>query len=108
VKALLTDIDVTTERRPGRPARVRTANDAAHLNPEKSARKSKRRTMSAEGRAKIAEAQRLRWEKTRKATKKAARAAASLPVKKVVTTETGGHKTVQVKNGVAVKKSVQS
>lgn len=81
VKALLTDIDVTTKRRPGRPARVRTGNDAVHLNPETSARKPKRRTMSTEGRAKIAEAQKLRWEESKKAAKKAAREPASSPVK---------------------------
>jgi len=41
--------------------------------------------MSAEGRAKIAAAQKARWAKSKRVAKKAARKAASIPAKKAVT-----------------------
>jgi hypothetical protein len=59
-------IAVTTgsRRRPGRPRKA-DAGDFAPAPPSKSQRRTKR-TMSAEARAKIAEAQRRRWAKQKK------------------------------------------
>lgn len=107
VKALLTDTDVTPKRKPGRPAGGGMPNKATSLNPVQSAKEPKRRTMSVEGRAKIAEAQKVRWAKSKKATKSAARKAASSPAKKVVTAKAVARKRTQVKKGSTVKKSAQ-
>jgi hypothetical protein len=54
------------ERRVGRPKTSQIANPVTA---------PKKRVMSAEGKAKIAEAQRARWAKSRRADKKAAKAA---------------------------------
>lgn len=66
VKALLVGIDFTTKRKPGRPAGVGAPNNAINFNPAEFARKPKRHTLSAEGRAKIVAAQRARWAKSKK------------------------------------------
>ena len=60
-KGLLTGI--STKRGPGRPRSVMT---------EAAPKKRKRSRMSAEGRAKIAAAQKARWAKARKAAAKSA------------------------------------
>jgi hypothetical protein len=98
VKALLTDTDLTPKRKPGRPAGVAMPNKATSFNPVEFAKKPKRRTMSAEGRAKIAAAQKARW---------AAHKAASIPAKKAVTAKAVDRKTAQVKKARVVKKSKQ-
>jgi len=78
VKALLTGTDVTTKRKPGRPA---APNKATRFNPVEFAKKTKRRTMSAEGRAKIAAAQKARWAKSKKLAKKTLGKFAAVPAK---------------------------
>ncbi|WP_207231899.1 hypothetical protein [Edaphobacter modestus] len=107
VKALLTDTDLTTKRKPGRPAGVAMPNKATSFNPVEFAKKPKRRTMSAEGRAKIAAAQKARWAKSKRVAKKAAHKAASIPAKKAVTAKAVDRKTAQVKKARVVKKSKQ-
>jgi hypothetical protein len=94
VKVLLTGTDLTTKRKPGRPA---APNKATSFNPAEFAKTAKRRTMSAEGRAKIAAAQKARWAKSKRVAKKAARKAASIPAKKAVTAKAVDRKTAQVK-----------
>jgi hypothetical protein len=61
VKALLTGISTAEKRKAGRPVNTSLVGKA-----------KTRRTMSAEAREKIAAAQRARWAKSRKASKKAA------------------------------------
>jgi hypothetical protein len=89
VKVLLTGTDLTTKRKPGRPA---AANKATSFNPAEFAKTAKQRTMSAEGRAKIAAAQKARWAKSKRVAKKAA----SIPDKKAVE-KAVDRKTAQVK-----------
>jgi hypothetical protein len=106
VKALLTGTGLTMKRKSGRPAGAAAPNKATSFNPVKSAEKpEKRRTMSAEGRAKIAAAQKARWAKSKRAAKKAAHKVASAPAKKAVTAKTVARKTAQVKKAGVVKKS---
>jgi hypothetical protein len=107
VKALLTGTDLTTKRKPGRPAGAAAPNKATSFNPVEFAKKPKRRTMSAEGRAKIAAAQRARWAKSKRAAKKTAHKAAPAPAKKAVTAKAVAGKTAQVKKTGVVKKSAQ-
>lgn len=72
-KALLIGTSPIGTRKPGRPAAAALPGKATSFNPADFAEKStKRHTMSAEGRAKIAAAQRARWAKVKKAGKKAA------------------------------------
>ena len=56
------------KRKPGRPPSNKTASTTAAKNV------GKRRTMSPEGRARIAAAQKARWAKTKRAAKKATKA----------------------------------
>ena len=107
VKALLTGTDLTTKRKPGRPAAAGARNKTTSFNPVEFAKKPKRRTMGAEGRAKIAAAQKTRWAKSKKAAKKAAHKAASAPAKKVVAAKAVARKIAQVKKARIVKKSTQ-
>lgn len=75
-KVLLTGATaISTKRSPGRPK-------ATNATPKPVAA---RRVMSAEGKAKIAEAQRARWAKSKRRDKRAAKAAAA-PVKAVKST----------------------
>ena len=106
VKALLTGTDLTTKRKPGRPAAAGARNKATSFNPVEFAKKPKRRTMGAEGRARIAAAQKTRWAKSKKAAKKAAHKA-SAPAKKVVAAKAVARKIAQVKKARIVKKSTQ-
>jgi hypothetical protein len=106
VKALLADTDLT-KRKPGRPAGAGAANKATRFNPVEFAKKSTRRIMSAEGRAKIAAAQRARWAKSKKVAKKTAHKAASALPKKIETAKAIARKPAQVKNSRIVKKSAR-
>jgi hypothetical protein len=67
-----------TERSPGGPKRTRPVLKTVAVEPTK-------RGMSVEGKAKIAEAQRARWAKSKRADKRAAKKAAAktVPAKKV-------------------------
>ncbi len=67
-----------TKRFPGRPRRTQPVSKAVAVNPTKY-------PMSAEGKAKIAEAQRVRWTKSKRADRKAAKKAVlkSITAKKV-------------------------
>jgi hypothetical protein len=76
VRALLTDENVS--KGPGRPK----ASDAIS---KPVAAKLTRRVMSAEGKKRIALAQKARWAKVRKAAKKAANTEPATPVKAVKT-----------------------
>jgi len=61
----------TRRRGPGRPPKVQDRNTAALEGAqEATAKRRRRRTMSAEARAKISAAQRLRWKKQKAAAKK--------------------------------------
>jgi hypothetical protein len=75
VKAILSG--TTIKRSPGRPKQPQALAKTVAVEPTK-------RGMSAEGRAKVAAAQKLRWAKSRKADRKAAKKAAveSAPVKR--------------------------
>jgi hypothetical protein len=108
VKALLTGAELVTKRKPGRPAGASAPNKATSFNPVEFAKKpEKRRTLSAEGRAKIAAAQKARWAKSKRAAERAAHKAASSPAKKAGTAKTVARKTAQVKKAGVVKKSAQ-
>ena len=72
-KAVLTSTDV--RKGPGRPKAIKTASKLVSIEPTK-------RVMSAEGKSRIALAQKTRWAKVRKAAKRAAKAP---PVKTVKT-----------------------
>jgi hypothetical protein len=78
-KAILSE-GSAAKRRPGRPAKVLSTgyNSVGAKTGELTQRPEKRRTMSASGRARIAAAQKARWAKSKRSTKKAA------SVKKVV------------------------
>jgi hypothetical protein len=65
-KGLLLGTDSPVKRSPGRPNKKATVARILAVKPAK-------RVMSAEGKAKIAAAQRLRWAKARKAKKSAAK-----------------------------------
>lgn len=64
VKILLTASTTPTKRRPGRPAGT---------TPAVAPKKSKRRTMSAEAKEKIRQAQLKRWAATKKSAKSSAK-----------------------------------
>jgi hypothetical protein len=67
-KAVLVDVaNVGVRQKVGRPKKSSTASKRLSVDPVK-------RTMSAEGKAKIAEAQRKRWAKKRRSDKKATQA----------------------------------
>ena len=67
------------KRSPGRPKRTQSVIKSVAAEPAK-------RVMSVEGRAKVAAAQTLRWAKSKRADRKAAKKAAvkSVPAKKVL------------------------
>jgi hypothetical protein len=75
-KAVLTSTDV--RKGPGRPKPSKTASKLVSLEPTK-------RVMSAEGKSRIALAQKARWAKVRKAAKRAANTEPATPVKAVKT-----------------------
>jgi hypothetical protein len=105
VKALLTGTDTTVaQRKLGRPARASLPNKVTRLNSAEFAEKSsKRRTISAEARAKIAATQKARWAKSKKAAKKATRKASTTLAKKTAV-ETVTRKADPLKKIVTQKK----
>jgi hypothetical protein len=110
VKALLTGTDSITKRGRGRPAGTAGFNNTTAFIPKQSTKKTKktkRRTMSPESRARIAAAQKARWEKSRRVAKKATQRAASEQTKKALSAKTVNRKTARVKKATPVKKSAQ-
>ncbi|WP_419805982.1 hypothetical protein [Terriglobus sp.] len=97
----LASIDAEIERLQNLRQQVAAAVDAdeALAKPEKAVRKG----MSAEGRQKIAEAQKARWAKQNKAAKSAAKA----PAKKVAAKKTASKK-APAKKTAAVKTTEQA
>jgi hypothetical protein len=92
----------TIKRKPGRPAGPASKSHATSFDPGEFAKApKKRRTMSAEGRARIAEAQRARWTQSKTAAKKLERAAASATPKKATKTVASRKKKTAVKAVVA-------
>ncbi len=93
-RTLLSGIDTAVKRKQGRPAgpSIPRKAKAAH-------------TMSAEGRAKIAAAQKARWAKTRRAAKKEIRATAATPVVKSPKPNGTAPKKATAKKAISVKKA---
>jgi hypothetical protein len=89
-KAILSGTAV--KRSPGRPKQTEAVLNTVTAKPTK-------RVMSAEGKAKIAEAQRARWAKYKRADKKAAKKAAvkSVPAKKVAVKKASPIKSSEIK-----------
>ena len=113
VKALLTDTDTTVKRKLGRPAKVSSPNTATIVKLAEFAEKpSKRRTMSAEARARIGAAQKTRWEKSKNSAKKATRKASTTSVEKAavkaVTKKVGSFKKLVTEKKPALPKSKTS
>jgi hypothetical protein len=77
------------KRSPGRPKQTQSVLKTVAVEPTK-------RVMSAEGRAKVAAAQKLRWAKSRKAAKKKA-AVKSVPVKKALVKKAAPTKSPEIK-----------
>jgi len=90
VKALLTGTSTTENRKPSRPATTSLPSNART-----------RRTLSAEAREKIADAQRARWAKSRKAVKKAVRSTAVASTAKKAT-PSGLRETIPKKRTLSV------
>ena len=113
VKALLTDTDTTVKRKLGRPAFSSSPNKTTSFNSAEFAEKpAKRRTMSAEGRAKIAAAQKARWAKSKKTAKRATRKASTTSAEKTavktVTRKVDSRKKIVTENKPALPKSKTS
>ena len=111
VKALLTDTDTTVKL--GRPAGVSSPNEATSFNSAEFIEKpTKRRTMSAEARARIAAAQKARWAKSKKTAKKATRKAPTTSAEKTavktVTRKVDSRKKIVTENKPAPPKSKTS
>jgi hypothetical protein len=89
-KAILSGI--TAKKSPGRPKKNITVARILSVEPTK-------RVMSAEGKAKIAEAQKLRWARSKRADKKAAKKAAvkSVPAKKALVKKAAPAKSSEIK-----------
>ena len=83
VKSLLTGSAVATKRKPGRPAGSKSSATVGATPLNQSEKPAKRRSMSAEGRAKIAAAQKARWAKSRRASKTAGLKSVRRPAKKI-------------------------
>jgi hypothetical protein len=91
VKELLTGDDVAVKRKRGRPgseASSRSAKATSSASKKSVGKGVDARTMSAEGRSRIAAAQKARWAKSRRAAKTAVRNAISARVKKAVAAKT--------------------
>src|ERR1700750_3381899 len=95
-RAFLKDAEITTKRKQGHPAGVGKPDKSTGLK-RASSPGTKRRTMSAESRAKIAEAQRVRWAKSKKAAKNIAHKLASAPAQKGMTAKLPHGKATEVK-----------
>ena len=101
-RVLLIGINPVGRRKRGRPAAAALPGKATSFNPADFAKKpSKRRTMSAAGREKVAAAQRARWAKFKKADKKAASA-------KRAAQKTAAPKTVSAKKAPGPKTETSS
>ena len=89
-KAILTG--TATKKTVGRPKKTESVSKRVAVTPTK-------RVMSAEGKAKIAEAQKARWAKSKRADRKAAKKAAVKPAaaKKVVAKKAAPAKTSETK-----------
>jgi len=84
VKALLTGTSTTENRKPSGLATTSLPSNART-----------RRTLSAEAREKIADAQKARWAKSKKAAKKAAHSIVAAPTAKKITTGSLGTKSTK-------------
>jgi hypothetical protein len=93
-KAILSGTAV--KRSPGRPKRAQSVIKTVAVEPTK-------RVMSAEGKAKIAAAQKLRWAKSKRADRKAAKKAAvkSVPAKKALVKKAAPIKSSEIKAWIA-------
>jgi hypothetical protein len=80
------------KRSPGRPKQTQSVIKTVAVEPTK-------RVMSAEGRAKVAAAQKLRWAKSKRADRKAAKKAAvkSVPAKKALVKKAAPAKSPDIK-----------
>jgi hypothetical protein len=89
-KAILSG--TTTKRSPGRPKQTPSVIKTVAAEPNK-------RVMSAEGKAKIAAAQKLRWARSKRADRKAAKKAAvkSAPAKKQAVSKVASVKSSETK-----------
>ena len=89
-KAILSGI--AAKRSPGRPRRTQSLIKTVAAEPTK-------RVMSAEGKARIAAAQKARWAKSRRAAKKAVKKAAvkSVPAKKALVKKAAPAKSPEIK-----------
>ena len=89
-KAILSGTAV--KRSPGRPKQTQSVIKTVAVEPTK-------RVMSAEGKARIAAAQKLRWAKSRRAAKKAAKKAAVklVPPKKALVKKAATAKSSEIK-----------
>jgi hypothetical protein len=104
-KALLAGTEITIKRKPGRPSRVSLSGKATSSIPAKSAAKrTAKRTVSAEARAKISAAQKARWAKS----KKAARNVAAAPAVKSAAPNGAVSETAPAKKAVSAKKAVRA
>jgi hypothetical protein len=70
VKVILMGTELPEKRKPGRHAGAPAPNRPTSFNPVEFAKQPKRRTMSAEARAKIAAAQEARWARSKRAAKR--------------------------------------
>lgn len=114
-KALLSGAEAPTKRGPGRPAGITKSGAATSFNPADFAPAPRKgRTMSAEGRARIAAAQKARWAKAGKAGSNTAPATAKKAAKKGLAKKTAAKKSLAQKSlakkaisrKVAAKKAV--
>jgi hypothetical protein len=89
-KAILSG--TATKRSPGRPRGTQSVVKTVAAEPTK-------RVMSAEGKARIAAAQKLRWAKSKRAAKKAVKKAAvkSVPAKKALLKKAAPAKSSEIK-----------
>jgi hypothetical protein len=67
-RALLSGIAVAPKKKPGRPSKTAAATLAAAKPAKKNTKRRKKRNLSPEGRKRIADAVKRRWEAQRKAS----------------------------------------
>ena len=68
-RALLSGAAVAPKKKPGRPRKTAVAPSAAEKPTKRTAKKRKKRNLSPEGRKRIVDAVKRRWERQRKAAK---------------------------------------
>jgi hypothetical protein len=106
VKELLTGDNVAVKRKRGRPIGVpssKSVKETSSTSKKSVGKGVNRRTLSAEGRSRIAAAQKARWAKSRRAAKTTVRNAASARAKKAVAV-----KTTKMKKAIPVKRPGQT